>query len=297
MNAITPDPTAILLAGDIHGDFRHACYIVERAINQDVQAIVQLGDFGYWEHHPDGVTFLDGLSHVCVENEMPFLWLDGNHENHTMLRERYGPGGSRHKPTPEGFWEIRPMVYYIPRGTRWTWNGVRFLGLGGAYSVDKDHSLKKEAKSVAAHASKNEYRRAAGKPMKPLGDAHRRWWSEEEISDAEVAEIVKDTSPVDIMFTHDKPLRAQPRWKRRNFPQALPNQQRIQDVMNVVQPVMLFHGHLHFEYQDAIRVGDDDMWCEVHGINCNTEAQYPTVGAAVSWQRLSLERHAVETAA
>lgn len=289
-SSTTLDPKAILVAGDLHGDFKHACYLVERAINQDVQAIVQVGDMGFWEHALEGFEFLDGLSHICVMNDMPFYWLDGNHESHTLLRAEYGPGGPKHNPTPEGFWEIRPYVYYLPRGVRWTWNGVRMMALGGAYSVDKYHSLKKEAKAVAAWRSKNNFRRSAGHPERPLGQKHRCWWSEEEITDAEVAEIVKDTSPVDIMFTHDKPLGSSPRWNRKDKAECLPNQQRIQQVMNVVQPIMLFHGHLHFSYQDSIRVGDDDRWCAVHSLNCNTRGQEPRVGPEASWVRLSLER-------
>jgi hypothetical protein len=282
------DPQAILVAGDLHGDPVHTAYIFERAINRDVQAIVQVGDFGYWEHHPDGVGFLDHCSELAVNNDMPLYWIDGNHECFDMLFKLYGPGGERHKPTPEGFWEIRPGVFYIPRGTRWIWSDVHLMGLGGAYSVDKSYRLEQTEKRLRAERSKNEYRRRAGKPERPIDPARwAYWWPQEELTNDDIQVALADSTPIDILFTHDKPLASNPQWNRKAFIECLPNQVQIQTVVRTLHPRLLIHGHLHFRYSDQIRCGDDDLWCQVEGLDCNPHEDHRS-NREDTWVRLQL---------
>jgi hypothetical protein len=287
------EPTAILVAGDWHGDPQHAGYIMERAINQDVQAIVQVGDFGYWEHMNGGAEFLDWCSDIAIQNAMPIYWIDGNHENHTMLRAVYGPGGERHDPTPEGFWQIRPGLFYIPRGTRWEWNGIKMMGLGGAYSVDKDYRLRRTAQLVANAHEKNQYRRRAGAPVEPFDPASfAMWWPEEEINDEELAHAIGDGEPVDILFTHDKPKSANPPWNRKAYPECQPNAARIQTVVESLHVKMVVHGHLHFRYTDYIHNGTEDGYCVVEGLDCNAEAEG---NPERSWMRVELLINPLDT--
>lgn len=279
------DPTAILVAGDWHGDPNHAAYIMERAINQDVQAIVQVGDFGYWEHcdgrmgpdHDGGPQFLDWCSDIAIQNAMPIYWIDGNHENHTMLRAIYGPGGERHKLTPEGFWEIRPGLLYVPRGTRWTWNGIRMMGLGGAYSVDKDYRLRRTAQLVRNQQYLDEDFVHNGE--------FSMWWPEEEITDDELAYALSDPTDVDILFTHDKPKSSNPPWNRKAFAECQPNAARIQTVVETLHVKMVVHGHLHFRYTDYIHNATEDGFCTVEGLDCNAEADGDP---DKSWMRVEL---------
>jgi len=284
------EPLSVLAAGDIHGDTRHARYLSDVAVDQDVDGIVQLGDFGFWEHHPDGVPFLDLCAKLAEKTGKPWWWIDGNHEAHTTLRSVYGPDGPRHKPTPEGFWEIRPGVFYIPRGNRWTWNGVRLMGLGGAYSVDKDWRLDGFGKRVRQAQEQNRFRKAAGRPEKDVWEQVKKyqlWWVEEELTDAEIEVALADPEPIDVLLTHDKPIAANPRWNRKTFPECMPNQQKIQTVVYTLHPKLLLHGHLHYRYTDVIRCGDDDLWTRVEGLNCNPDAA--EVGTIRdSWLRVDL---------
>jgi hypothetical protein len=271
------EPTALLVAGDWHGDPEHAAYIMERALNQDVQAVVQVGDFGYWEHMEGGAEFLDWCSDLAISNALPIYWIDGNHENHTMLRALYGPGGERHKLTPEGFWEIRPGVFYIPRGTRWTWNGVKLMGLGGAYSVDKGYRLARTERLVRNKQYQDEDFVHHGE--------FDMWWPEEEITDEELWLTISDESEVDILFTHDKPIASQPGWNRKAFEECKPNARRIQTVVETLHVKMVVHGHLHHRYTDFIHNGTEDGYCTVEGLDCNAEADG---NPEKSWMRIEL---------
>lgn len=261
------EPEAILVAGDTHGDPKHFVYLFERAINNDVDAILQVGDFGFWEHVPEGYAYLEVLSELAIQNDMPLFWIDGNHESHIILREKYGPGGTHYKPTPEGFWEIRPGVYYIPRGTRWVWSGRHLMGLGGAYSVDKDYRLARE-QGVECPAWGWTSRHVA---MYPPTGQYTQWWPQEEITDEDVRFALQDLTPLDILFTHDKPRASTPGWNRKDLPECWPNQDKIQTVVKTLTPKMLIHGHLHYPYEDQIRCGDDDKFTYVVGLNCNPD--------------------------
>lgn len=280
------EPSTILVSGDTHGDPQHALYIFQTAFESGAQAIVHTGDFGYWEHMPGGDAFLDFCSHLATENDLPLYWVDGNHENHTWLRRIYGPGGSKHKPTPEGFWEIRPGVYYIPRGTRWVWSEVHLMGLGGACSVDKFDRLKAERKNYTDHIYANNQRVKAGSPTRPYDpEKWQRWWREEELTDEDVARALADPTPIDILFTHDKPRGSNPSWNRKDILECLPNQDKIQTVVNSLHPKLLVHGHLHHRYRDDIPAGNDGQHCRVEGLHCNVSARFddPDKNPETSW--------------
>jgi hypothetical protein len=117
--------------GDTHGREEAIAVAVRHAKMEGCQQIVQVGDFGYWPHVPDGGEFLAYVEKVCAENDVMFWWLDGNHENHDRLEVLVDEHG-RDKPI-----ELSPHVHYLPRSCRWKWEGVTFMALGGAYSIDQ----------------------------------------------------------------------------------------------------------------------------------------------------------------
>lgn len=267
----------LLVAGDTHGNPQQILYLGQIALNQYADAIMIVGDFGFWEHERGGPEFLDVCSEVAVRNDLPIYWIDGNHENHTMLRKVYGPGGERHHLTSEGFWKIRDGLFYIPRGTRWNWDGVECLGLGGAYSVDKDSRLREERnlRATLYRYTENTWHKNGRlqRAEKALADwGHISWWPEEEITDEEVAVALQSERPVDIMFTHDKPRASNPDWNRKDLPDCYPNQNKIQEVVRHLQPSVLIHGHLHHRYEDAIRYSTPDGGVGetlIVGLNCD----------------------------
>lgn len=229
-----------MMCGDWHGKLDLAAELVEKARRKRADVIVVMGDFGYWEHwgpnyrprklderwneykrkcrYNDGIRFLDRLDHNLKIHDLWLVFIDGNHENHQMLRALYGPGGTKHRPQPCG-WHVRDRIVYAPRGHRWEWNGVSFLAMGGAYSVDREG---------------------------PPGDT---WWPEETITDAEMEAGIA-AGPTDVLLCHDAPLGVPDlpgdnEHEKMAFPQTVDNRRRLDRVARHTLPKHVFHGHYH----------------------------------------------------
>jgi hypothetical protein len=98
----------VQLLGDLHGDTTAALAAIRRAQRDGCGAIVQLGDFGYWENTPAGERYLDVVDAALEAAGLPLYWLDGNHENHELLVRRYGAGRGR-------LTTIRPRLFHLGR--------------------------------------------------------------------------------------------------------------------------------------------------------------------------------------
>lgn len=222
----------ILLAGDIHGNAKHLQYLYARAVDNDVDCIVQLGDYGYWEHMKGGPEFLEVNADLAHHFKIPFYWIDGNHENFELLNEKYNT-----HPEVNEFVQIRPGVNYIPRGTTWTWDDVTFMGFGGAYSIDKGQRVK-----------------------------YVSWWPEEQPSEADISRAIERGGEVDVkvMFTHDVPTEAPigEAFEERghsiftDIREANESRFKVSKVVREVKPDWIFHGHYHLGY------GPKDFLCD-----------------------------------
>lgn len=268
----------ILLAGDTHGNTSHALYLLHIAHRHDITHIVQLGDFGAWEHTPDGRAFFDNVNKHAARLGVTMYWLDGNHDKTSLVLAMYGD-----QPDDEGFLACREHVRYAPRGHRWTWAGVRFIALGGAYSVDKGWRIQAErAKTLKME------RRAARYGSTPGDASGTLWFPEEELTDAQLDAALADPTPVDVMLTHDKPRASNPRWNRKDLSECWPNQDRIQRAVTVLRPRLLVHGHLHFPYRDQIR-SSGDSWTTVVGLDADpSAAERASYRKEDSWEVLRL---------
>lgn len=90
--------------------------------------LLQLGDFGFWEHEWGGRRYLDLVQERCEKRGVHVVWIDRNHENDDRLAT-YTTGRRE-------LVAIRPSIFYAPRGARWRWSGRSFAALGGAHSID-----------------------------------------------------------------------------------------------------------------------------------------------------------------
>lgn len=218
----------LLLVGDCHGNNKFmSTVILKYALRYEIDKIVQLGDFGYWEHRADGVEFLDRTERKLAQVGIQMFFLDGNHENHPLLWERY-------PPNEEGFCRVREHLFYLPRGHRWTWDDVTFLSLGGAYSIDKEWRLAEEFEA-SVHSVESQ--------------AETLWWPTETIT-AEQAYHAKEGGRADVMLTHDSPWGIDMRGIKGEFWQSNENRRLLRDVVDTVRPRWLFHGHYHMEVRD-----------------------------------------------
>lgn len=237
---IEPANGRILVAGDTHGNLQHwKNELLPAAATLDCPVILQLGDFGYWEHQKSGRYYLDWLNERCLARDVWVLWIDGNHENHTMLRSQYVDDYSE-------FACIRDRIWYAPRGMRWTWHGQRFLALGGAYSIDKN------------------WRRPG-----------TSWWPEEELDEEEITRASAG-GKCDILVSHDVPYGIDLQLHFAIFratylkhdPSCERHRQRVRRVVDATHPRHLLHGHYHVPYNDVLTL--DDGWSiKVTSLGCD----------------------------
>jgi hypothetical protein len=224
-----------------------------------------LGDFGAWEHTPEGRHYFDVVNRAARKQRVHVYFLDGNHDKSSLIHELYDGAAD-----DDGFLVCRSNIRYAPRGHRWVWEGTRFAAFGGAYSVDKSWRLATEAQK-----KRNVERRRRFGSSRRADAAESLWFPEEEMTDEEFgAVLAADTSPVDVLLAHDKPRDAAPDWNRKDLPECLPNQDRIQRAVNALRPGLMLHGHLHYRYTDMIRCGPDE-WTRVDGLGGDPEASRP----------------------
>lgn len=211
----------ILVCGDWHCNTLYVRNLF-RAITDNLlgvkpDVIVQVGDFGFWEHQYDGLNFLDNVSHWSVDSGIPVYWIDGNHENFEILYRDYLKGRY------DEFITIRPGIHYIPRGRVWEWDGVRFMGFGGAYSIDK-------------------FTRTA----------YISWWPQEMASDEELERVRQADEQVDVLFSHDVPdgvdIFSASGGLLLPIASAERSRQIMRQVADVARPKLIIHGHYHFRY-------------------------------------------------
>lgn len=121
----------VFVTGDLHGAVDFARLEQNRQL-QDLQRsdfLIICGDFGcVWAGEAHDRALLDKLE------AMPFttLFVDGNHENFTLLNsypQQLWQGGKVHR--------IRPHVLHLMRGQVFRIEGKRYFTMGGAASPDK----------------------------------------------------------------------------------------------------------------------------------------------------------------
>lgn len=242
---MSDEPTKLLIAGDTHGDYEWIDWLTFVAVEQECDGIVQLGDFGFWPGD-GGVTFLDMVEESCADQDLHLWALDGNHDWHPWILEQ--------PVNPDtGFRDVREHVHHIPRGHHWRWNGVRFVGLGGAYSIDRAYRTK-----------------------------YVSWWPEELITQAE-ANLAAAAGPVDVMLSHDVPNGVDPLCGGTYFDNAADgNRKLLRDVAEATRPSLLLHGHWHNRYTEPLHL--DNGWT-THVVGLDMEGT-----GSRNWEVLKLEK-------
>ena len=148
----------IMFLGDIHGEFYVLKAIFKKAkedgtLNAPI-TIIQVGDFGWYP---------ELLAGRLPELPWPLYAIEGNHERFPMLK-------GLNKVT-----EVKPNLFYVPRGTVLNIDGYDIGFMGGGESVDK---------------------------------AWRQqgidWWPNERITKQNIRKL--DGKKVDILVTHTPPI-------------------------------------------------------------------------------------------
>jgi Icc-related predicted phosphoesterase len=234
----------LMLVGDLHANTAHALKILKIAREQDVDKIIQLGDFGYWpariEAKGGGYVYEDGYVKALSKylndyTDIELYFIDGNHENHDVLDSF----------PRSGFKKIAERIFHVQRGHVWQWDGVTFLGLGGADSIDKHWRT-----------------------------PYVSWFPQELISYNDVERALTNTEifgKIDVMFTHDSPFGVPSMGSHHDldndnqFPLSLANRKNLRAVVELVKPYQLFHGHFHIRYDYALTRNDGHVTF-IHGL-------------------------------
>ena len=237
-----PLPTqveTIAFAGDWHGDVPYARKAIKHAYKSEAKVIVHVGDFGLFPR------FNETMPMLSLENElerygMLLMVVDGNHENHHWINAQ--------PVDADGIRRLSPRIWHLPRGFRWDWNGVSFMALGGAHSVDR-----------------------------AWGIAGIDWFPEERISMGDALRACEG-GHVDVMVTHDAPDGATIPGLRHGADSGFPEEAIISSeqhreilgrVVDNVTPRYLWHGHFHIAYTD-VRVSPRTRHrTKVYGLDMN----------------------------
>lgn len=206
----------ILLVGDSHGSATWwQSSVSPAAVAARADLIVQLGDFGYW---PSATRFLDAVS----GSHVPVWFLDGNHEHFPSLWGGREEAKERSLPV-----EVARNITYLPRGTRFSLEGISFAVLGGARSIDRT--------------------------LRTPGES---WFAEEAISEDD---LIRTTSGpcVDVLLSHDAPSSAPVPLMDDEFlpaawlserPACAEHRRLLETALCHLQPGLVAHGHYHVRY-------------------------------------------------
>lgn len=123
----------VLLVGDIHGNSTLLEKAITKARKVEASIIIQVGDFGLFPNLPEFEKFI-----LSLKSEIPFYFLDGNHENHSILDpykdcETFVPLNS----IDHSLLKQTENFFFIPRCSIVTWGETTLLFIGGANSIDR----------------------------------------------------------------------------------------------------------------------------------------------------------------
>ena len=71
----------IMVLGDTHGNTPAAVNLAKKAKRHGANRIMQVGDFGLWDHFDEGVRYLDALNEALRRDGVKLFAVGGNHEN------------------------------------------------------------------------------------------------------------------------------------------------------------------------------------------------------------------------
>lgn len=218
-----PEPTRVAFAGCWHGKSQYVEETLRAARAAGAEAVVHTGDFLYTS--PAANESLTVMERVASDLGLFVVAVRGNHDEPALFQRAVTATRRRNRAqvVADGFARLSPHVLHAPNGLRWTWRGVGFVALGGAYSVDR--------------------------PARVEGATY---WAGETATTREINEV-KRGGHAHVMITHDIPTGAnvpmpvkRPEWW--DVAGAEADRQRLQSAVEVVRPHWVIGGHLHIRH-------------------------------------------------
>lgn len=181
-----------------------------------------------------------GLLSINTELEkygIDLIVIPGNHEDYIALydfpvvEEDY----NTHTVTTEwknlnapyhwGLRQLRSRIFTVPFGYTWVWNGVKFMGFGGAVSIDKEYRVPNIT------------------------------WFREETPQGDEFTYAEQQGKVDVLVTHDCPERGiyltEPSFFSAHLlEEAASYRRRLDHLVICIEPETIIYGHHHENAQD-----------------------------------------------
>jgi predicted phosphodiesterase len=232
---VVSDLERVAFIGDWHMNAGWAGRAIRYAADHKAQHLVHAGDFGY----TFDARFLDVVTSALRAAGLRLWFVDGNHEDHPKLQ--------RWAVDPEtGRRPLTDRIEHLPRGYRWDWSGVRFLAMGGAYSVDRSSRIE-----------------------------GRSWWPQETITRRQINQASAQ-GPTDVLVAHDCPSGVQipgiddrkASWiPPADLARAYENRSELDRLCAATTPRVIVHGHYHTRYMVKTDLGYGDV--VVQGLDCD----------------------------
>lgn len=244
----------IFVTGDAHGDFRkfnQESFPEQKKMTREDYVII-CGDFGgVWDDTQEEHKVLDWLE------KRPFttLWVDGNHENHDLLKKfpvEKWHGGKVHR--------IRPRVLHLMRGQLFNLEGYTFFTMGGASSHDIQDGILDPSDPLFEETYAEMLRK--NRMFRVLGQS---WWPGEMPDEQEYETALKTLQQadwkVDYVISHCAPSRIV------KYLGAWHETDKLTDFFQTVSEKLdfryWFFGHYH---EDGFISGDDRFVLMYHEI-------------------------------
>lgn len=209
----------VLFVGDSHGDLAFLQAACTHAMEEGCSRVFQVGDFGLWPPDDNADRWLLCLDAIVEDARLEAIhFLDGNHDWH----ERLGLYRDLADQDADGFLVCSPAtrVRYAARGHRWSWDGLTWAALGGAFSID----WRGRTKYVSI-------------------------WPDEQPSEGDLDRLIAG-GRVDVLLTHDCPLGVE--FGDTGFYLPASDQEAADSTRRLIrravthlEPQLVVHGHWH----------------------------------------------------
>ncbi|MBC9705260.1 MAG: metallophosphoesterase [Enterococcus sp.] len=248
MNPLTDEPK-VAIAGDWHGNTNWAIAALKALRAEGIKTVYHVGDFGFWPAL-DGVKYVRAITRQLAIYDMTLYVTPGNHDDYVQLGAK--------EISADGLQWFSDRIAAMPRGFRWEVNGRSFVSLGGAPSINFE-DLKQGIS----------------------------WWPEEALTLGDVYRLA-EKGHADIMITHDAPdgvlaletlmnSNAEERDKvgagisARGIAYGDEGRRLMTQAVQIVKPLMVFHGHYHLDYVEDVPFAEGDFITRFVGMNKDTD--------------------------
>ena len=235
------------ILGDTHGQQRWTGFALWTYAQHGIDTVYQVGDFGFGKSNSGkSDPFSKFVNDKANTLGIRLVVIPGNHEDYDVIDS---------VPVSDDGWQhYMSNIDIAPRGHRWTQEGVSFVALGGAPSVDRMWRLSQQRPKL------------------------KLWWHQEAITEEDVERTVAG-GHADVMLAHDAPFVQQIQkvigsnphgFPRKDIEYAYEGRKLIDRAFAGVKPKVFVHGHYHFNVDETVNWPDGES--RVFGLNRDGQA-------------------------